>query len=779
MVVKNVLTVWFKEVGKGDVGLVGGKGANLGEMTQNDIPVPPGFVVTAPAYFYFLEKNNLKQFISDKLTNLDVNDSKKLQRISKEIEDRILTEELPDDLKKSIIEKYHKITADKNPLVAVRSSATAEDLPDASFAGQQKTFLNRKGETEVLRSVLECYASLFESRAIFYRQSKGFDHFKVGIAVPVQKMVESEVSGIMFTVDPVSNDPTKITIEAVYGLGETAVSGAITPDQYVVNKADLKIVSKTVVKQDWQLVKKPSFNTTEDPNMKLKISEAYQKKQKLPDKQIEELARLSIVLENHYAHAQDIEWAFDNGKIYLVQTRPVTTLNIVKEEPKIQFESVTEKNEETPLLTGLTASPGRGVGPVKIIMSPSEIDKVHEGEILVTSMTTPDFVPAMKRAVAIVTDKGGRTCHAAIVSRELGIPCVVGTERATQILKTGEIITVDGSGGKVYAGEVKIAAPAAEPTEQITVDPSVVPMVNGKIKTATKVYVNLAEVELADEIAKRDVDGVGLLRAEFMIAGIGEHPKSLIKRGKSHVFVDKLAEGMLTFAKAFSPRPVIYRATDFKTNEYRNLKGGEEFEKQEENPMIGYRGCFRYINDPEVFKLELEAIKRVRHYHNNLHLMIPFVRTPEELIAVKKIIAGEGLYRNSSFKLFLMVEIPSNVILLERFIGVGIDGISIGSNDLTQLILGLDRDNPVIAQEFDERNEAVMWALERAVTVAAKHGILASICGQAPSDYPEITKKLVEWGVTSVSVNPDMIEKTRKIVAESEASLVRIRGSLR
>ncbi|PIZ43513.1 phosphoenolpyruvate synthase [candidate division WWE3 bacterium CG_4_8_14_3_um_filter_42_11] len=765
---------WFAEIGKDDVNVAGGKGANLGEMTQIGIPVPPGFIITAPGYFYFLEKNNLRKEISDKLKNLDVDDTKNLQRVALEIKEKITSAQMPPELSKIIREEYHHVVSqDKNPLVAVRSSATAEDLPDASFAGQQRTYLNVKGEKGLLVAVLGCYASLFESRAIFYRQSKGFDHFKVGIAVPIQKMVQSEASGIIFTVDPISSDPSKIIIEAVYGLGETVVSGAVTPDQYVVDKKTFTILEKHIVKQTWQLMRKTKYREGEDPNLKVKISPAYQEKQKIADEHIIELARIAFRLENHYRHPQDIEWALENDHIFLVQTRPVTTLNIVTAEGKLEFATSTEgKEAEIPLLVGLGASPGIGIGKVKIIKSPSEINKILKGDILVTEMTTPDFVPAMKRAVAIVTDKGGRTCHAAIVSRELGIPCVVGTEKATQILKNGETLTVDGTQGKVFQGEIKIE----KTSPQVQVVPKSTDRQNSsKIHTATKVYVNLAEPELAQQIAQRDVDGVGLLRAEFMIAEIGEHPKALIKKHKEELFIEKLSEGILTIAKAFNPRPVIYRATDFKTNEYKNLKGGAEFEPEEPNPMLGYRGCLRYITDSDVFRLELSAIKKVRHYHKNLWLMIPFVRTPQELSEAKKIMASEGLNRSSTFKLFMMVEIPSNIILLDKFIGVGIDGISIGSNDLTQLILGVDRDNPQIAAAFDERNEAVLWAMEKAITTSTQHGIAASICGQAPSDYPEITSKLIEWGITSVSVNPDMIEKTREIVSEAEMRLVRMR----
>ncbi len=433
-----------------------------------------------------------------------------------------------------------------------------------------------------------------------------------------------------------------------------------------------------------------------------------------------------------------------------MQTRPVTT---IKEMAK-----VTSEITAPVLLSGSPASPGIASGPVKIVADPSLIDKVLDGDILVAEMTTPDFVPAMKRAAAIVTDRGGRTAHAAIVSRELGIPCVVGTEGATATLKDGQVITVNGASGKIYDGKIEIA-----------VEKETKAKVN--IKTKTKLLVNLAQPELVDRVASLDVDGIGLLRAEFMVAQIGEHPSYMISQNRGNEFVDKLAEGLTTFAKAFYPRQVVYRTNDFKTNEYRALKGGEQYEEVEENPMLGYRGASRYITDVETFKLELTAIKKVREKYSNLWVMIPFVRTVEELAQTVKIMEAEGLKRSKDFKLWMMVEVPSNIILLEKFLAVGIDGISIGSNDLTQLTLGIDRDSAKLAETFDERNEAVLISLERAIKVSKGMGVTSSICGQAPSVYPELTEKLVEWGITSVSVSPDMIDTTRGIIAKAEARL--------
>ncbi|TET94803.1 MAG: phosphoenolpyruvate synthase [Dehalococcoidia bacterium] len=748
--------VWFQEVGKDDIGLVGGKGANLGELTKAGIPVPPGFIVTADTYFHFLEESGLRPKVSQLLSTIDPNDSAQLQKVAAEIRRMITEAEMGAEVAADIRRAYREMG--EGP-VAVRSSATAEDLPEASFAGQQSTFLNVVGEDDVVTAAQACWASLFEARAIFYRAEGGFDHMKVGIAVPIQRMVQSQRSGVMFTMEPVSGDKSKVVIEAIYGLGEAIVSGAVTPDLYVVDKESLTIREKTVADQEKQLVANPDSTTSTEDNIRwVDVPKDDAKLQKLSDKQIVTLAEIGRRVEEYYQFPQDLEWVEREGELYIVQTRPVTVTAEAAEEAGLAEETAPV------LLEGSPASPGVAAGGVKIILNPSEIDKVVDGDILVAEMTTPDFVPAMKRAAAIATDKGGRTAHAAIVSRELGIPCVVGTEKATKTLIAGQMITVDGSGGRVCEGRAEVRLAWAEEQKKRRA-------VAAHIKTRTKVYVNLAEPELADRVAKQNVDGVGLLRAEFIIAQIGEHPSMVIEEGRQEEFIEKLADGLRSFAKAFDPRPVIYRTTDFKTNEYCNLKGGAKYEPDEENPMIGYRGASRYARDEPAFQLEIEAIKRVRSDYPNLWVMIPFVRTPEELADVKAILDREGLRRSEEFKLWMMAEIPSNVFILDRFIDVGIDGISIGSNDLTQLTLGIDRDSAILGADFDERNEAVMLALEELVRTAKKRGITSSICGQAPSDYPDLTQKLVEWGITSISVLPDVIDKTRQIIAEVEGVL--------
>ncbi|MBU2632268.1 phosphoenolpyruvate synthase, partial [Patescibacteria group bacterium] len=726
MTKKAALIAWFSEVDKDDVGLVGGKGANLGEMVKAKFPVPNGFIVTANAYYDFIRENNLEIKIKHLIGTINFEKQDSLTQVSKHIKDEIRRGKISEEIQKEIFSSYRKLGGTfKDALVAVRSSATAEDLPTASFAGQQETYLNVKGEATLIHKIKEGWASLFEPRAIFYRHEKKFENKKIGIALVVQQMVESEQSGIMFTIDPITNDKSKVVIESIFGLGELIVQGAVNPDHYEVDKNDFKILNKQLGVQD-RLLKKVGTK-----NKEIHLSIRKGGKQKIKDAQIKALAAIGKALEKHYYFPQDIEWAIAKNNIYIVQTRAVTTTKTKKQED-VDFKNYTL------LVKGDPASPGIASGIVKVIHSAKEIGKVTSGDVLVAPQTNPDFVPAMKKAVAIVTNSGGRTSHAAIVSRELGIPAIVGAKDATTILKNGMVVTVNGLKGEVYKG-----GHFTNSNVQLTLSP--------RIKTATKVYVNLAEPEIADRTSKLDSDGIGLLRAEFMMAGIGVHPKKMIKDGKEKVYIDKLAAGLESFCKAFNPRPVIYRTSDFKTNEYRSLEGGKDYEPQESNPMLGYRGVFRYINDPKVFQLELEAIKTVRNKLGlkNLWVMLPFVRTVKELEEVKKIMSKAGLHRSSTFKLFMMVEIPSNVILLPKFIETGIDGVSIGSNDLTMLIMGTDRDNSEVAKEFDERNEAVLWALEYVIKTAHKYNITASICGQAVSSYPDLVEKLVKWGVTS------------------------------
>ena len=761
MAANKPLNVFFKEIDKHDLPLVGGKGANLGEMTQAGFPVPNGFAVTVESYDRFLEENQLHKFLKDTLSEVKKDDPDTLEHASRSIAAKIRHADMPDEVRQDIIKSYKKLSGKlKQELVAVRSSATAEDLPGASFAGQQATYLNIKGQNSLIQAVKDCWASLFTARAIFYREENKIKHEVVKISVIVQKMVQSEVSGVMFSIDPVTNDKERIIVEAVWGLGEMIVQGSVVPDTYVVQKDTFAILSKEISDQKVQLIRKGEKTEERD------VPKKYQEKQKISDDEVVALAKIADKLQKHYYFPQDIEWAKEGKKLYITQTRPVTTIE------KTTSRSARDKDfktAETPVLHGAAASPGIGTGHVRVLKSPKEINKVNKGDVLVAKMTSPDYVPAMKKAAAIVTNEGGLTSHAAIVSRELGVPCIVGTKEATTKLKDGFVVTVDGSKGVVYLGS-KVVVEDKKLTEGKSASGR---KKYKRTRTATRVYVNLGEPDRVKEIAKRHVDGVGLLRAEFMIANIGVHPKEAIKQKKQQKFIDKLATDLSKFTKAFGHRPVVYRTTDFKTNEYRALPGGKNWEPEEPNPLMGFRGAFRYVTHPDVFNLELQAIKKVREKYNNLWVMIPFVRSPEELARVRRLIAAEGLFESSTFKLWMMVELPVNVIQLQDFIDIGIDGVSIGSNDLTMLVLGTDRDNSEVAEAFNERSKAVLWALRRTIRICNKNKITSSICGQAPSSYEDLVQKLVRYGVTSLSVNPDAIERVRQVVAETEADIIK------
>lgn len=770
------MIVWFEEVGKEDVGLVGGKGANLGEMTTAQLPIPYGFVVTSHAYCAFIEAAGLQPQIKDILSITNVEHQDELHAASKAIRSLILKADVPKEILHEIVSYYGELPLKeeqyfrqevtmmkktmhvlksmyKSPLVAVRSSATAEDLPDASFAGQQETYLNVQGDTSLLKKVKECWASLFTERAIYYRQQKGFDHFKVGLAAVVQRMVQSDKSGIAFSIDPVTNDKSKIVIEAIYGLGEYIVQGKVTPDHYEVDKHSYVILKNQVNYQNVKMIRHGSGNRD------VKLGKREGSEQKLNDEEIIKTALLVREIEDHYFFPQDIEWAIEGDRVYIVQSRPITTVT----NEISTAEGTVDTHGKKLLTTGAPASPGIGVGTAKVIQSPLEIDKIIKGDVLVAPQTNPDFVPAMKRAAAIVTDKGGRTSHAAIVSRELGIPAVVGTEDATKVLKTGTTISVVGSTGEVFEGSLHVDKKST---------PAKVSAPTVHKKTGTKVYLNLAEKQLAKKVSEMDVDGIGLLRAEFMIADMGVHPREFIRQGNEKQFIRNLGKGLEKFVEPFNPRPVVYRATDFKSNEYRNLKGGIKYEPKEENPMIGYRGASRYIMEEDVFAMELQAIRNIWDKgYRNLHLMIPFVRVPYELIKIKEMIRSFGLFDFPEFKLWIMVEVPAAAIMLDEFAKIGIDGVSIGTNDLTMMILGVDRDSEKVAHIYDERNPAVRQTLAHIVKTCKENNITCSICGQAASDYPELVSELVDLGITSVSVNPDVAVKTRKMILDIEKGM--------
>ncbi len=755
--------VWFTEVGRDSVSLVGGKGANLGELTQASIPVPPGFVVTTRAYREFIDHSGLDIILRRILIGLNVNDDSQLNQKARAIQHAIEQAEMPATMQQEITAAYGQLG--EGP-VAVRSSATAEDLAEASFAGQQATFLNIEGGLNVVEAVQRCWASLFEPRAIFYREQAGWGHLDVDLAVPVQQMIQSESSGVMFTVDPITNDRNRVVIEAAFGLGEAVVGGLVSPDHFEVDKSGSEIIERQIFTQDRMLVR--STDGRIDPehghNTWRVLSDAEGSTAKLTDTQVIRLSEIGKRIESHYGSPQDIEWGLVGGEFYLLQTRPITT---VTPSARTNGDNPAPTPAEEPILGGSPASPGVATGRVRVILDARETSAIGEGDVLVAEMTTPDFVPAMKRAAAIITERGGRTCHAAIISRELGVPCVVGAAGAA-LLANGREVTVDGASGLVYDGVQSELLRWWHDREDELYAP---------VATETRLYVNLAEPEIADRVAERDVDGVGLLRAEFIIARLGEHPRNFINTGRQDEYVHRLSEGMRKIAAAFDPRPVVYRATDFKTNEYANLTGGDIYEPDEENPMIGYRGAARYIREPDLFELELRALELVREDHPNLHLMIPFVRTPDEMAQVVKQVDDYGLERNAAqpggFQLWMMVEVPSNVLLLDEFIDCGIDGVSIGSNDLTQLTLGIDRDSERFADTFDERNPAVLKAIEQVITTAKRRGVTVSVCGQGPSEHPDLAQRLVDWGITSISVTPDVIEQTRHLVANAEAQRTR------
>ncbi|OGI14837.1 hypothetical protein A3K63_03955 [Candidatus Micrarchaeota archaeon RBG_16_49_10] len=740
---------FFKDISKDDIPTVGGKCANLGEMTRIGLPVPKGFSVTAQCFRDFLKRAVLDKKIFGILAKTDVNNPNQLEENTKGIRKMIMKAKVPLDIKSDIFSAYDSLFK-KNLLnyerVIARSSATAEDLPDASFAGQQISVYNIRNKKELLEAVKGCWASLYTARSTFYRENKGFKHEKVLIAVAVQKHLVSDKAGVGFTIHPATGNKEQVMIEGSWGQGDMVVSGSVTPDTFVLDKRNGKMVER-------HISSKEKMEIFDEKKGGLKKVMVPPKKQKIPavsDDELKQLFELALKLEKHYRHPQDFEWAIEGGKVYLVQTRAVT---VVYEK---------EKGDETlnsykVLLKGLAASPGVASGPVKIVKNPTHLEKIKEGDILVTKMTDPDYVPAMKRAAAIVTDEGGITSHAAIVSRELGTVCVVGTHDATEMLKDDQIITVDGRNGTVYDGRVDIKVEKKE---------------YKYTKTDTKVYMNLGQPDLAAKYKDAKCDGIGLFRAEFMAAELGVHPKLLLEKGGEKEFIKVFAAGMEKVAKTFYPRPVVYRALDFKTNEYRGLKGGAKFEMEESNPMIGWRGASRYITEPEVFELELKAMRKVREKYDNLWLMIPFVRTTWEIREIRKSLEKIGLKQDKKFKFWIMVEVPSTAILIEEFIKEGIDGVSIGSNDLTQLILGVDRDSSLLGERwFSELDPAVIWAIERVVKSCKEHGITSSICGQAPSVYPELTKKLVGWGITSVSVNPDVVDKTRHIVGVAEGKV--------
>jgi pyruvate,water dikinase len=746
---------WFNELSKSDVGIAGGKGANLGEMTQAGLPVPPGFTITTPAYRRFAESTGILDKIKNLLEGLDVDDNAALQSAAEQAKDVVVAAEMPKDVAKLIIDAYKKLCEQEGDelYVAVRSSATAEDTAEASFAGMNETFLNVRGEKDLLESVKKCWASLYGARVIFYRVKRGFDSWGMEMGVIVQKMADADKAGVAFTQNPATGAPNEMIIEAAFGLADPVVAGQVSPDYYLVDKDSLSVLDIQVKLKKFMRVRRDGRTVDID------LPEKEARSQVLSEKEIKAVAKVCRDIENHYQWGQDIEWAIEKDQIYVIQSRPITTLGTAR-----KAEETTPEQAEV-LLRGLGAAPGRASGEARILKSVEDGASLNEGDVLVTVMTAPDWVPLMRKASAIVTDQGGMTCHAAIVSRELGIPAVVGTDTGTTTLKDGTLITVDGTTGDIYAG--RLAARKEEKAEVL--------LGQGLPVTATKVLVNLGEPSLAERVSKLPVDGIGLLRAEFMIieACEGTHPRRFVEEHGSEMFVERMYKSLLLFARSFNPRPITYRTMDFRSNEFRDLTGGSEYEPTEANPMIGYRGSFRYVTEPDMFKLELEAVKRVRDDgFKNLHVMLPFVRTISEVRQLVPYIEEIGLLDDPFFDLWVMAEVPSVVYYMDQYQKLGVDGISIGSNDLTQLVLAIDRDSEVLAPLFNEMDEAVLDEIRQLLEKARKLGMKSSICGQAPSVFPEYAGKLVQWGIDSISVNWDVVEQTIRNVASAEQKLL-------
>jgi len=775
----NELILWFDKVRNTDVPIVGGKNASLGEMINAGMPVPPGFAITAYAYEKFIKETKISATIYKIIQNTitDPENPKQYDSASKEIRKLIEKTKVPKELViaiKSAYEKLNKQLKTKNSFVAVRSSATAEDLPDASFAGQQDTFLDVKGSDDLLDKVVHCWSSLFTPRAIFYRNEKGFDHDKVFISVGVQKMVNSRAAGVMFSINPVTGVKNEIVIEGNYGLGETVVSGAVNPDDFILDKETLEIKERRLARKTIQYLRDPSTGKT----LHLDVPEEKQKEPCVSDEELNKLGSLAKIIEGHYKKAMDIEWAIDKDltfpyNMFIVQARPETVWGAKGMEKTSQDEEKNSIEDLKVVLKGLAAGKrGYGAGVAKIVFNTDEASEtMKKGDVLVTDMTNPDFVPYMKMASAIVTDKGGITSHAAIVSRELAIPCVVGTETATKELKTGKAYTVDSRNGIIYEGILKQAKNSTNTQSNITLsDP--VPV------TATKIYMNLGVPEKIEDFKNMPFEGIGLMRTEFILAStIGEHPLSFIENGRSQEFIDKMAEAIATVARPIQPRPVVVRLSDFKTNEYRELKGGSKYEIVEENPMLGWRGCSRYISKwyKEAFRLECKAIKKCRSEWRlkNVWVMLPMVRTLWEAKAVLEIMKEEALERSLDFKIWFMAETPSIAIMADEFSKL-VDGFSIGSNDMTQGILMIDRDSERLGQMgyFDERNPAVKRIISHLIRVAHKNGCTVSICGEGPSNLPDFAEFLVRSGIDSISVNNDAVVDTKKLVASIEQKII-------
>ncbi len=763
--------LWLEEIGADDTDIVGGKGASLGELTSADLPVPPGFVVTGASYRSFLQDTGIETELFD-IVDVDADNPEDLADAAERAQSLILEAEFPEDLREEIIAAYNDLSGD-SPFVAVRSSATAEDLPDASFAGQQETFLNVTGD-DLIRRVKDCWASLFTQRAIYYRQDQGFSHEAVDIAVVVQRMVDAEKSGVLFTSHPSTGDPQMI-VESAWGLGEAVVAGEVSPDNYVIDRESEAVADVSVAEKRLKYERDPETGKT----VEAEVPEDQQTAQVLNESELEELRQLGERVEAHYGQPQDVEWAMADGSTYMLQSRPITTINPGVEEASGMANAVgtettsdadsrgsggngsNDSNNGDVLVTGLGASPGQASGAARVLETPEDMDRVREGDVIVTEMTTPDMVPAMKRAAAIVTDEGGMTSHASIVSRELGVPAVVGAGTATTRIDDGQQIAINGETGAVREGDIDTDH---DPVGEVRPDTPVKPM------TATEVKVNVSIPEAAERAAATGADGVGLLRMEHMVLSLEKTPERYIADHGEDAYIDELVDGIEGVANEFYPRPVRVRTLDAPTDEFRELEGGED-EPVEHNPMLGYRGIRRALDRPEVFRAELRAFRRLYEMgYDNVEIMFPLVNDGDDVIAAREHLEAVGIDTDRR-SWGAMIETPAAALSAESLAEAGLDFVSFGTNDLTQYTLAVDRNNEAVADRFDELHPAVLTLIEDTIATCRKHDVKTSICGQAGSN-PEMVDFLVEAGITSISANIDAVRDVQHEVKRTEQKML-------
>ncbi len=751
---KNVPNIlWLEEIRKEDIISVGGKGASLGEMASLGLPVPRAFVVTAQAFRRFLVEADLEEKIFSSFERLDVEDNEALEKAADNAKLLVMQAKMPAIIKDEIKKAYRKMSTE-DLIVAVRSSATAEDLPDASFAGQQETYLNIKGLANLLESVQKCWASLYGARAIYYRSKQGFDDHTVNIAVVVQQLVHSEKAGVMFTSHPITGEPQTI-IEGSWGLGEAVVSGSVSPDKYVFDQRTEKVIDTLISNKKIEIIADGEHGTK-----LVDVSPARQDAQVLSDAEVAKLGMYGKIAENHYGIPQDVEWGIVKGTIYILQSRPITTIGAKKENKSMSG----QKSDAKIILKGQGAAPGIASGKVVVIRDVKDTGSVREGDILVTKMTNPDMVPAMRKVAAIITDEGGLTCHAAIVSRELGTPAIVGTKTATKVLTNGQLITVDGEKGLIYEGLLPQAAPAPSGAPQRLVAQS------SSIITATSVKVNVSIPEAAARAAATGADGVGLLRIEHLILGLNKTPGWFIANNKEEEFIKELHDGIKTVMDAFPGKPVWVRTLDAPTDEFRNMQGGES-EPHEHNPMLGWRGIRRDLQSPDQFRMQVEAFKRLwKEGYENLGIMFPMVSHPDEFLAAKEMMRACGV-DVEHVTLGIMIEIPSSAIMIEEFLRCGIKFASFGTNDLVQYTLAIDRNNENVADMYQPQHPAVLHLIHTSIQMCRAYNVECSICGQAGSD-PKMATWLVEHGISSISANIDAIAKIREAVARTEKRII-------